>query len=279
MLPPGFRRGRNDEENMMKPALIAVLLLAACGQQPPAPANEADTVARAAKPAEPATKAFVADEKNDLIEFHYAWSAEAAAVPQLVERFRKDMAKLKAELIAGAEEDKASRGKQGVEFNGYMSSTDYKTAGQSDRLLSLSVEAGSYTGGAHGNYGVAALLWDRQAAREIKIADLFTAPANMNRLLTQRWCDALNKEREKKRGEPVGDSGLFEECPKLDEIAIIAGDRNNNGRFDTLALVASPYVAGPWVEGSYEIELGMTPELLAALKGEYRTGFEAAQTQ
>lgn len=259
----------------MKPALLAVLLLAACGQQTSPPANEATTVARAV---EPAAKAFAADEKNDLIEFHYAWSAEAAAVPQLVELFRRDMATVKAELIAGAEQDKASRGKQGVEFHGYMSSTDYKTAGRSDRLLSLSVETGSYTGGAHGNYGVSGLMWDRQAAREIKVADLFTAPANMDRLLTQPWCDALNRERERKRGEPVGGSGLFDDCPKLDEIAIIPGDRNRNGRFDTLALVASPYVAGPWVEGSYEIELGMTPELLAALKGEYRPSFEA-QTQ
>ena len=36
-------------------------------------------------------KAFVYDEKNELIEFHYGWSAEAAAVPQLVDRFRKEM--------------------------------------------------------------------------------------------------------------------------------------------------------------------------------------------
>ena len=81
-----------------------------------------------------------------------------------------------------------------------------------------------------------------------------------------------------KRGEPVG-GGMFDDCPKLDEIAIIPGDKNKNGRFDTLALVASPYVAGPWVEGSYEIELAVTPDLLAALKGDYRTSFEAAQTQ
>ena len=263
----------------MKPVLSLVVLLAACGQEPAPPANEAAPAVPAAKPPEPAAKPFVADEKNDLIEFHFAWSAEAAAVPQLADRFRKEMAKGKIDLFAAAEEQKSSREKQGVEFHPYMSSTDYKTAGQSNRLLSLSIEAGSYEGGAHGNYGVGALLWDRAAAREIKFADLFAAPENMTRLLTQRWCDALNKEREKKRGEPVGSGGIFDDCPKLDEIAIIPGDKDKNGRFETLALVASPYLAGPWVEGAYEIELAITADLLAALKDDYRTGFEAAQAQ
>lgn len=266
----------------MKATLTLLVLLTACGQQADAPTendvNRAPS-APAAKPAGPPAKPFVADEENDLIEFHYAWSAEAAAVPQLVERFRKDMEKVKGELIGGAREDKTSREKEGIEFHGYMSSTDYKTAGLSNRLLSLSVEAGSYTGGAHGNYGVGSLLWDRTAAREIKVADLVVEPANLPRLLNPRWCDALNKERQEKRGEPVGGGGLFDDCPKLDEIAIIPGDKDKNGRFETLAMVASPYVAGPWVEGAYEIELAVTPELLEAFKGDYRTDFEAVQTQ
>lgn len=266
----------------MKAALPLALLVAACGQQASSIANQAagiEPAAEVSKPAAPAAKAFVAEEKNDLIEFHYAWPAEAAAVPQLARRLRKDMEKVKGELVAGAEEDKAMREKQGAEFHGHMSSTDYEAAGQSDRLLSLSVESGAYTGGAHGSYGVSALLWDRAATKQIQLADLFAEAANMDRLLTQRWCDALNEEREKKRGEPVGGGGMFDECPKFDEIAIIPGDKDKNGRFETLALVASPYVAGPWVEGAYEIELGVTPDLLAALKGDYRTSFEAAQTQ
>jgi hypothetical protein len=44
-------------------------------------------------------------------------------------------------------------------------------------------------------------------------------------------------------------------------------------------IVASPYVAGPYAEGEYEIELSVTPDLLAALKDEYRGDFEADQTQ
>jgi len=266
----------------MRAALLSFLLLAACGQQaePPA-ANEIGPNAllgEAEKPAEPTARAFTYNEENDLVDFHFGWSAEAAAVPELARRFHADMEKAKAELIAAAKADKAFRDKEGFEFHGYMSSTDYETAGQSDRLLSLAVDIGSYTGGAHGNQGTGVLLWDR-AGREIRIADIFVEPANMERLLTQRWCDALNRAREEKRGEPAEGDDMFSECPKLEEIAIIPTDKDGNGRFERLMLVASPYVAGPYVEGSYEIELAVTPDLVAALKNEYRPGFEAGQTQ
>ena len=160
-----------------------------------------------------------------------------------------------------------------------MSSTEFETAGQSDRLLSMRGEVGAYTGGAHGNYGTSAILWDRSAAKEIKDSDLFAEPANRDRLLTQRWCDALNKAREEKREEPVGGDGLFDDCPKLDEIAVIPTDKDGNGRFERLVLVAAPYVAGAYAEGSYEIDLTVTPDLLAALKSEYRSDFEVGQEQ
>ena len=50
-------------------------------------------------------------------------------------------------------------------------------------------------------------------------------------------------------------------------------------RFESLVLIASPYVAGPWVEGSYEINLPVTADLITALKSEYQGSFETAQPQ
>jgi hypothetical protein len=260
----------------MKRAFPLIALLAACSQQPSPPSGkQGDATAPAAKSAEPAAKAFVFNEKNDLIDFHYGWSAEVTAIPQLADRSRKGMEKVKAELIAGAKEDKAFRDKEGYDFNAYSSSTDYKTAGESPRLLSLSVEASAYTGGAHGNSGTTGLLWDRWASKEIAVADLFAAAANMNRLLTQPWCNALNRAREEKRGEPVGGEGMFDECPKLSDIAIIPTDKDGNGKFERLELIASPYVAGPYVEGSYEIVLPVTQDLITAIRSDYRENFEA----
>lgn len=266
----------------MRLSLLALALMTACNNGAgPEATNNGTSPASSAVPAPPAppAKPFVYDVENELVEFHYGWSAEAAAVPQLVARFSEEMRKAESELIGGAKDDKASREKQGFEFHGYMSSTEYETAGQSNRLLSLKVDVGSYEGGAHGNHGIGRLLWDRTAQKEIKDTELFTEPANRDRLLTQRWCDALNKAREEKRGEPVGGGGMFDDCPKLDEIAIIPTDKEKNGKFERLTLIASPYVAGPWVEGDYEIELAMTPDLISSLKSDYRASFEIHQAQ
>ena len=157
------------------------------------------------------------------------------------------MDKAKAELIAGAEEDKAFRDKEGYRFQSAIcSTTDYKTAGQSPRLLSLSVDSrrlhrrGSWQLSAPADCcGIAS------AAKEIEVADLFAAPGNMDRLLTQRWCDALNKAREEKRGEPMGGDGMFDECPSSATSPIVPADKDGNGRFERLILAASPMLPDP----------------------------------
>jgi hypothetical protein len=259
---------------VMKALLLLAALLAACGQAPAPPATN-DAAASAPKPAPPAPRAFELNEDNALIEFHFGWPAEAAAVPELVARFRTAMAKERAELLAGAKADKDSREKEGYEFHAYSSSTEYATDGQSPRLLSLSVDVGTYTGGAHGNFGTSSLLWDRIVGKEIKAADLFDPPTRFAALLTKPWCDALNAERTKKREEPPQPGDMFWDCPKLGEIAVIPTDKDGNGRFERFALTASPYVAGPYVEGDYEVESPVSEALIAALKPEYRASFEA----
>jgi hypothetical protein len=251
--------------------LAAATLLAACGQQsaPPA-ANRADAAPPAADRPTPAPRAFVFDEEGKFYEFHFGWSPEVAAIPQLVSKFRTELDQTKAKLKASAAE---------AANHTYSVSKDILTKGQSDRLLSLATEVYEFSGGAHGNSGTGVLLWDRHAAKEINLADLLAAAGNRGRLLTQPWCDALNKAREEKRGEPVEGSGMFQDCPSLDDIAIIPTDKDGNDRFERLMLVASPYVAGPYAEGSYEIELMVTPELVAAMKSEFRPSFEAQGRQ
>jgi hypothetical protein len=91
----------------------------------------------------------------------------------------------------------------------------------------------------------------------------------------QLWCDALNMARLEKRGEPIGGGGMFDDCPSLDDIVVIPSDADKDGRFEKRVLVASPYVAGPWVEGAYEVELAVTPELVAGMKSGFQSSFRA----
>jgi Deacetylase PdaC len=218
-------------------------------------------------------KPFKSELKTADAEFSYSWSAEVSAVPALAKRFTADMRKQRAATIAGGTEYNAERKKRGEEPLGYMHSTAIETAGQSPRLLSLKIDVGEFTGGAHGNSGSDGLLWDRRLTREIAINDLFIQRNALTNLTRTAYCKALDRERLKRRGgEKIG--GQFDDCPRFDELAILPADTKRNGRFDTIRFIASPYVAGPYVEGDYELELPVTRQLIAAIKPAYRPSFE-----
>jgi hypothetical protein len=210
--------------------------------------------------------------KNKYAEVSFSWSKEAAAVPALVKRFHAELLKAKADTIAGGKEDYALR------KIGWESSTKVTTSGQSPRLLSLSREDWEFTGGAHGNGGTTGLLWDRRLNKEISFAALFSSASAYGSVLRPPYCRALDQERIKRRG---GDGklnngiGEFDSCPKLSDLAIIPADSHHNRRFDEIHLIASPYLAGPYAEGEYDITLPVRQALIELMKPEYRSSFEA----
>jgi hypothetical protein len=257
------------------------VMLAACGRQPAAlPANDQAPAAVAnqaetLKPTSaPAAKPFKVEEESSLYNFSYSWSAEAAAVPELVERFTKDMAKVKSELIAGAKKDRDERLKQSFDYHTHEAQRSYETAGQSDRLLSLESNVYGFTGGAHGSSGSGSLLWDRKLAREISIQDLLQPGTSWTGAIRQPFCVLLDREREKRRGEPVKKDDLFGNCPEYKEVTILLSDSDRNGRFDHLDVIADQYVAGPYAEGNYKISLPITAAMIERVKPEYRASFE-----
>jgi hypothetical protein len=222
----------------------------------------------------PAAKPFKVEEESSLYNFYYGWSAEAAAVPELVERFTRDMAKVKSELVAGAKEDRDERLKQKFDYHTHEAQRSYETAGQSDRLLSLESSVYGFTGGAHGSSGSGSLLWDRQLAREVSIQDLLQPGQSWTGAIRQPFCVLLNREREKRRQEPVKPDDMFGNCPEYKEVTVLLTDSDKNGRFDQIAVTADQYVAGPYAEGLYEISLPITATMIERLKPEYRASFE-----
>ena len=118
------------------------------------------------------------------------------------------------------------------------------------------------------------MLWDRALGREAKLDSLFTRPGGLAAVTRPAYCKALDAERLKRReGEKL--DGEFAACPKYADLAIAPVDSDQNGRFDTVDFVASPYIAGPYAEGKYEISLPVTAALTAALKPQYRASFAA----
>jgi hypothetical protein len=209
------------------------------------------------------------------LEFTYQWPAQAAAIPRLDRRFRREAAREYRRHLKLGREDKQSyiQEQRGSVSDFY--SKKWSVAGVSPRLLSLQYQHATYTGGAHPNTDHGALLWDKKLGREIRVDSLFLHASALETVTRDRYCPALQAERRKRRGKGW-QTGVaeFNQCPKYSELAIAPVDKDNDGRFDTFAFVASPYVAGPYVEGMYEIAVPVTAKLMAALKPEYRGSFE-----
>lgn len=225
-----------------------------------------------------AAKPVTIERDDDLVDFHFAWPAEAAAIPAIDSRFRAEADKALAELVNGARDDKAMREKDGFEFNGYSSSTHWETFGQSPRLLSLGASFETFTGGAHPNHATLPLLWDRVADKEMGFGDLFPTKAAAFSTISEAWCKALDAERRKRRGADfqIGDPGdSFNLCPGLDEIRVLPTDENKDGRFERLDVRADPYVAGPYAEGDYQFDIPVTAAIIKELRPEYRPSFSA----
>ena len=58
------------------------------------------------------TNPYAVDRKGELVEYNYAWSAEASAVPVLVRRLQSDLETLFTAATSRAEADRAARGPQ-----------------------------------------------------------------------------------------------------------------------------------------------------------------------
>jgi len=211
---------------------------------------------------------------NATLEFTFEWPAQAAAIPGLDLRFYKQAKKDLAEAEANALEDQKLAKEQERDFNGHYYSMTWSSAGQTPRLLSLQGGFETFEGGAHPNHSYDALLWDRSLGREIEIEDQFLRGGSFAALTRGPYCKALAREQFKRREGEKLDLPEFNECPKYSELAIAPVDKDEDGRFDTLDFIASPYVAGPYAEGEYENELPVTRQLMAAIKPAYRASYE-----
>jgi hypothetical protein len=127
-------------------------------------------------------------------------------------------------------------------------------------------------------HGTRPLLWDREADREIAFADLFQGgTTKMDELFKSAYCAGLDKARAEKRGPEqagavIGPEDPFNQCPQFGDLALIPG--GTAGQPMTMVTIhADPYVAGPYSEGDYDVEIPVTAAVLAALKPEYRPSF------
>jgi hypothetical protein len=252
------------------------LLVAACAQSgtDTGPEQNSALPAPAAAPQSNAEAKAVA-ERTDLIEFSYAWPAAASAIPALNARLETELATDRNEALAIARDDKDARAGQEYPFNGHYFRKEWTVEGETPALLSLTAEVETFTGGAHGNQGYDSILWDRRAGQAIAFGDMFTSAPAALETLTKAFCPALDKARAEKRQEtlPLKGDDWMTTCPDIGKQTLAPVDENKDGRFETLRVLIAPYEAGPYAEGSYEIDIAVTSAIRSLMKRDYADMF------
>ena len=273
----------------MKRSILIVALTgmaAACdgfgGTEPEAGGTTATATAQAKAQAEEAKSKSqgngarsVAEETDDFL-FEYSYPAEAGRIPGLAGLLDNRLDRQRAALAAESEQARREARQEGFPYNKHSYTAEWKVVAELPKWLSLSADVATYTGGAHGNYTVQSVVWDKDNLRLMNAIDLFSSPAALEQAFGDRFCEGLDRERAERRGEPVPEDSeeMFDQCPGIDELEVLVG--SSNGRtFNRLTVYAGPYVAGPYAEGAYEVDLPVTQEVLDAVKPEYREAFSA----
>lgn len=207
--------------------------------------------------------------------FSYRWPAAVEAVPALRARLENDRDAVRrafAREAADARREAASD--PGRPFLPHELSVEWRVAATLQDWLSLSQHISVFEGGAHPNSGFDSLVWDRKAGVERPALDLFTSPEALDAAIGAPFCEALDRERAARRGEPVnrqsGDE--FDACIAPSEQTVVLGSSNRK-TFNRIGILVAPYAAGPYVEGAYEVTLPVTPAVLEAVKPEFRAAF------
>jgi len=254
---------------------LLVLLLAACSS--PAEVAERTGQSEGAKASATAAASSAqgkkVEEDNELYSYELSYPAAVARIPALAERIEEQAAKGKAEMIAEAKSAQADSKKESFPYNPHSLGEEWKVVADLPGYLSLSNEFYTYTGGAHGMYGMQGLVWDRANTRALASQELFQSPEYLGSQMGDTLCAALNAERVKKGMEPVErEDPIFAACPGLDEATILVGSANGK-TFDRITVWYGPYVAGSYAEGAYELDFPMTAAMIEAVKPAYRAAF------
>ncbi|VXC77529.1 conserved exported hypothetical protein [Sphingomonas sp. 8AM] len=212
-------------------------------------------------------------EKTAALDFSYAYPAAAARIAPLRRWLEADRARLRTRAAGLAAEDRRDTAKSKFPFHRHDATREWKVVTETPRLLSLSGESYSFTGGAHGNTVLEPLVWDKATARRVDPRAMFESPAAMQRVLGAGWCAWLKGERRRRLGNDPGADDIFP-CPPVSDLTVLPGSTHRRA-IDRIGLVAGQYVAGSYAEGMYEMTVPVTPAVLAIVRPEWRGVFAA----
>lgn len=218
------------------------------------------------------------DVTNGGREFSYAWPAQVSAIPALAAELESRRDDALREQKAYWQESLKDCPEDASTCRNASYDLTWQVVANLPGYLSLSNGFSAYSGGAHGIYGHGSLVWDRTNNVALEPIQLFTGAAALESAIGEAACSALNRERAKRRGEPVnaGSGDWFNACVAMDDTVLFIGSSNGKA-FNRIGVYYGPYVAGSYAEGDFEFTLPVTKAVLDAVKPEYRSAFAIAQ--
>lgn len=202
-------------------------------------------------------------------EFGYAYPAAAGRVPGLKAWLEADRARLRAKTMREGAAARRDARKSGFPYRRYSYVKSWKLVTQTPRFVSLSGDSYDYQGGAHGQPASYGLVWDKVAGRRLEPKALFTSDAALQSATRTDYCARLKAEQRRRNQGTVSSMNI---CPPIKDLTLLLGSTSGRA-IDRIGLIADPYVAGSYAEGSYEVTLPVTPAILTAVKPAYRAAF------
>ena len=252
------------------------------GAAPDAASQEGEATSDDASPQDTSDPAAPAGEdrsmeiKTDAISFSYSWPAAAQAIEGLNAELETRAEAAKAEYSGYAESAKADADAGDYTFMPHSYNAGWEVAADLPGFLSLGGGRSTYTGGAHGNSDYDSLLWDKTRGEIMQPADLFVSQTAFREAVREFYCSRLMDARAERTGMKMmpGDD-IYESCPELSELAVVMVSENGE-TFDRIDMIAAPYVAGSYAEGSYTVEMPVDSAVRYAVKPEYKDAFAPA---
>ncbi|OWV32202.1 hypothetical protein B5C34_01205 [Pacificimonas flava] len=210
-------------------------------------------------------------ERSPTLQFSWHAPPEIAAHPRLLDRLRADARDSLAEMRENAREFAQRLVETGQDPRPLYFDQEWSLAYSSPTLLNLSAATERYDGGAHPNRYFDGVLWDRTENRAIELPALFVNWPTAREELETVYCRELDDMRRERRGQEIPDDAddePFWQCPPLGEQTVVL-DSGAGMRALNLKVLLPPYVAGPYAEGSYEIDIPLTEERRQLLKSAY----------
>jgi hypothetical protein len=253
--------------------LLPLLALAACAP---------DGAGAPAAPPEPARPAIIApeppatwSEADSQVEVSLHIDTAVEAHPRLYARLRDEG---RARLETFARESREFRGDDPVasEAAPYAMEIGYAEPVETSRIFSLQGSAWFYSGGAHGNPSVSAVLWDKVGERMLEPAVLFRPGADLT-VLDRALCAAIRAAKAARTAEGGYELDPVSPCEKSVEEAIALAPGTIPGKAGGLIFLFAPYELGSYAEGGYSIVVPLDA-FAALLSPDWADQFAGAPT-